>query len=334
MRTSNSNKNPPIFGNKRSRLMGAVCLLAAAGLVQPLLGQSTRIDGGAVSQAQFGFYWETHLEPGTPPMSDSFKTQTTDEPGVIHRILLDRSGRVYAGYDVIVTALPERNAYRVRFQGLTMTPETAGFMGGRSSEWTQLPRSGWGNPAAQEIHGGDVLRLSLFRNPSTGQSVVDYVTVQEPSRKFVGFNQTPERKFTFEPGPSRDFKTDDIALTIQAPRLSINGKLDESSTRRFDEVSGGVVWLYIGKHGRYILSLVPRPELGFRRAGEVRGSSLTFVMGNETFTLNTGGRIAPGQAPFNLYVLHDPDWKPTYPMADLSAFNMGAADRPESLIRK
>ncbi len=123
-----------------------------------------------------------------------------------------------------------------------------------------------------------------------------------------------------------------MELTIQAPRLSINGKLDESSTKRFDEVSGGVVWIYVGKRGRYILSLVPHPELGFRRAGEVRGSSLSFVVGNDTFSLSTGGRIAPGQGSFNLYVLHDPDWKPTYPMADLSAFNMGAADRPESLM--
>ena len=334
MRTSNSNKSRPISRTRRSSLMAMVCFLAAICLVQPSLAQSTRIDGGTVSQPQFGFYWETHLEPGTPPMSDGFVTQTTDSPGVIHRVLLDRSGRVYAGYDVIVTPLAERNTYRVSFQGLTMTKEIAGFMGGDSSNWTQLPRSGWESSTTQEIHGGEVIRLNLFRNPSTGQSVVDYVTVQEPSRKFAGFNQTPERKFTFAPGPSRDFKTDDVALTIQAPRLSVNGKLDESSTRRFDEVSGGVVWLYIGKHGRYILSLVPHPELGFRRAGEVRGSSLSFVMGNETFSLNTGGRIAPGQASFNLYVLHDPDWKPTYPMADLSAFNMGAADRPESLIRK
>jgi hypothetical protein len=82
------------------------------------------------------------------------------------------------------------------------------------------------------------------------------------------------------------------------------------------------------------LSLVPRPELGFRKAGEVRGSSLSFVIGKDTFTLSTGGRIAPGQAAYSLYVLHDPDFRLTYPNADNSAFVMGAADRPEVLIRK
>ena len=313
----------------------AVCLLTLICFTQPALAQSTRIDGGTVSQDKFGFYWETHLEPGTPPMSESFVTKTTDEPGTIHRILLDRSGKVYAGYDVIVTVLSEPNTYRVTFRRMAMTPEIArASIGDNSSRWTQVPRDGWTNSAPQDIRGGDVIGLTLFRNPTTGQAVVDYVTIQEPSRKFAGFNQIPERKFTYSAGTPRDFKAEDVQLTLQAPRLTVNGKLDESSVRRFEEISGAVVWLYVPKHGRFLLSLVPRPELGFRQAGEVRGSSLNFVMDGERFTLNTGGRIAPGEAAFNLYVLHDPGWKPTYPNADLSVFTIGSAGPAESLLRK
>ena len=327
MRTSRS--------NKRRIFATAACLMAIAASVPFSFAQSTRIDSGTVSQAKFGFYFETHLEPGTPPMSESFVGQTTDEPGVIHRVLLDRSGRVYAGYDVVVEVLPEPNTYRVSFQRLSMTPEIARrFMGDNPQEWTQLPRTGWNSSAPRDIRGGDVIALRLFQNPVTKQAVVDYVTIQEPSRKFSGFNPTPERQFAFAPGPSRDFKVADVELTIASPRLSINGKQDESSTKRYDEVSGGAVWIYVARRGRYILSLVPHPELGFRRAGEVRGSSLSFVVGNETFELNTGRRIAPGSAPYNLYVLHEPDWKPTYLHADLSAFNMGGADRVESLVRR
>jgi hypothetical protein len=177
--------------------------------------------------------------------------------------------------------------------------------------------------------------LRLLTNSATNQAVVDYVTVQEPSRVFRGFN-TParDREFAFAPGPARDFRTDDVQLSLQAPRLSINGKLDETSAQRYDAVSGAVVWFYAAKRGRYILSLAPRPELGFRKAGEVRGSSLSFTLGNDTFTVSTGGRIAPGQAPFNLYVLHEPEWKPSYTFADLNVFVMGADDRAESLLRK
>ena len=176
--------------------------------------------------------------------------------------------------------------------------------------------------------------MNLLMNATTRQRVTDYVTVQEASGRRRGFNPAPDREFTFAPGPARDFRVDDAVLTIQGPRLTINGKMDESSTRRFDEVSGTVVWIYAEKRGRFILSLVPHPELGFRKAGEIRGSSLSFVVGSDTFSLNAGRSIATGKAPSNLYVLHQPDWKPTYPNADLGAFNMGAADSAESLVRK
>jgi len=80
----------------------------------PALAQSSRIGGGAVSRPTFGFYWETHLEPATPGLRESFGTVTTDEgPGTISRIMLDRSRQKYFGYDVLIEALPEIDHYRV-----------------------------------------------------------------------------------------------------------------------------------------------------------------------------------------------------------------------------
>lgn len=319
----------------RKEFMAAACFLLIAGLARPGFAQSTRIDSGSVSQASYGFYWETHLSPPTPPLANTFTTKTTEEPGVIHRVLLDHAGRVYVGYDVRIAVLPEPNTYRVTFQRLTMTQQMARqIMGDDLANWKQLPQSDWGPPAPQDIRAGEVLQLGLLANPATRQQVVDYVTVQEPARKVRGFGDPlPDRTFSHTPGPSRDFRTDDVELTLRAPRLIINRRLDETSTRNFGEVSGGIVWIYTAKRGRYVLSLVPRPELGFRRAGEIRGSALSFVVGNDEFRLSSGAQIAPGQAPFNLYVLHEPDWKPTYPNADLSVFIMGT-ERPETFVRK
>jgi hypothetical protein len=322
------------MNHQRSSCIVTAVVVTAVLFAESLWAQSSRIDGGMVSQEQFGFYWETRLEP-TPPFTDSITTATADEPGIIHRLLLDRARRVYVGYDALVVPLSEPNTYRVTFRQLGMTPELARqVLGDSLSSWRQLSTPGWNLQAPQTIKGGEVLELSLLFNQSTRQRVVDYVTVQEPSRRFQGFNQIPERRFTYAGGPARDFRVTDVELTIQSPRLSINGKLDETSTRRYDEVSGSVVWIAASKRGRYILSLLPRPELGFRKAGEVRGSSLRFTIGSDTFTLNTGGRIAPGQASFSLYVLHDPEWRPTYPNADMSAFFMGSADSADSLVRK
>jgi hypothetical protein len=322
----------------RSR-KGIVAVLLLLCFEFPVWAQSTRIDSGTVSHDKFGFYWETRLMPGTPPLADiSFRT--IEEQGIIHRVLLDKTRHVYVGYDVIVEPQAEANSYRITIRPLDISSPVVKqvVLGFDNVPWTQMPTPGWGGPTnPQNIKGGDVLQLELLSNRATRQLVIDYVTVQEPARRaIVGFGEPPptDRKFAFAPGVARDFKADDVEMTIQSPRLSINGKLDESTARRFDNVSGSVVWFATANRGRYLLSLLPHSDVGFQKAGEVRGSSLTFTVGKDTFTLNTGGRIAPGQGAYTLYVLHDPDFRLTYPNADNSVFVMGADDRPETLIRK
>jgi hypothetical protein len=97
--------------------------------------------------------------------------------------------------------------------------------------------------------------------------------------------------------------------------------------------TGSVVWVYVPNRGRFLLSLVPSTRFGFRRAGEIRGSSLRFTVGGDTYSVSSSRRIAPGDAAFNLYVLHQPGWRPTYDNADLSMTIVGAADRMEDVVK-
>jgi len=293
---------------------------------------SVRIDGGVVSREKFGFHWETRLSPPSPPLAEGFSTTTTDSTGVIHRVMLDRSGRTYFGYDVLVEVLPEANIYKVTFKPLVMTSRLAeGWSMDRWSEW--LPLAAPRFPAPQSVRSGEILELTLLTNGGTGQRIVDYVSIQEPLRTVSPFQWSPEeRDFSYATGTPRDITTSDVELRIRAPRLTVNGTLDPSSSRRIDEGAGLFIWIYVQNHGRFILSLSPHP--GFSRTGEVRGSTLSFTDGADNYTISAASRIAPGQAAFNLYVLHQSEWKPTYPFADLSAFNMGAEDRLEPLIGK
>jgi hypothetical protein len=156
--------------------------------------------------------------------------------------------------------------------------------------------------------------MDLLRNPRTGQRIVDYVTVQEPANPEITFQNVnvPPREFAFATGEPRDFRPDDGELHIRSARMSVNGKVDTSTSGSNIEISGVVVWFYLPKRGRFLLSLTPHPDLGFRKAGEVRGSKLSFTIGSDTFNLVAGGAIAPTQSAFNLYLLHDPTWKPDY----------------------
>jgi hypothetical protein len=286
------------------------------------------------------------MEPPAPPIANSMGSASGTNPknNNVYRVMIDRSKRTYFGYEVRVEALPQGHQYRVAFQRLDLGPETFKQIHiDDPDRWNQLelgpPEPRPLNPSRQApdiVQALDVIAVDLLVNQQTGQKIVDYVVIQGPSQGW-SFDRLPaQREFAYAPGTSRDFSVEDASLKLAEIRVSINGKLDETTTASYGEVSGPAVWFSLRNRGRYILSLVPHPELGFRKAGEVRGTSLTFTLGSDTFTLNSAKTIAPGDAPFNLYVLQEQGWRPNYPGADTTAFpafQMGA-DRAEALVRK
>ena len=325
----------------------AACSLAILIVTASASAQSRRIDSGSAVMQRFAFYWETQLNPPTPPLADGsfYGAYYTTAPNLVHRMLLDRVKRVYFGYTVQIEPQPERNTFRLVFQPLTITPAILGVLGNDSSGWTALPSArsdrlvfdptGVKFPAPQIIRSGDVLELSLLSNISSGQKLTEYVTVQEPPRSpsFAEPDRKP-REFSFASGPPHDLAVSDIALHLQEPRVFINGRFEESSGRMMSEETGAAVWIYIPKRGRFVLSAVPNQKAGFRRAGEIRGNSLSFSVGGTTYNVTCGARIAPGTGAYNLYVLQQPDWRPNYPNANLDVITIGAADRAEYLLAK
>lgn len=183
------------------------------------------------------------------------------------------------------------------------------------------------------VRRGQVLELHLLTTDS-GQTLTDYVTISRPWPKAEGFSSVPAPEFHFSPAAARDFAVGDVQLELIAPRVSVNGRPEPSSDRASPSSTarGVVVWFYLPGRGRYVLSLAPRQELGFRRAGEIRGSVARFTFGEETITLLSGDRIAPGAGAYTLYVLREPAWRPTYAHANTEAFIIGAADRAEYVV--
>jgi len=306
------------------RMMSFGALLLASGSMS-IFGQSLRLERGSGNTEAFAFYYDTHVEPGAPALTGVHGGIMVDKDG-FHRFMLDSSRKVYIGYDAIVEPVAPEGSYRVTFRPLTLSPGgLTAITGSSDSTWTPLPTPGWVTRSSQVIAKGQVLELTLMTNSATGQRIVDYVTVQEPPAPPVGFNtiNTPVRGFEYVGGTPRDFRVDDAELHLESPRLTVNGKADASGVRAFVEVTGRVVWVYIPNRGRFLLSLTPQAASGFLKAGEVRGSTLTFKLGNDTFNIAAGAPIAARHAPFNLYVRHEPAWKPDYPFADVTRTNFG-----------
>jgi hypothetical protein len=133
---------------------------------------------------------------------------------------------------------------------------------------------------------------------------------------------------------SRDFSLDDVKLRIAAPLVSLNGTLLPMTSKNKDDVSGPRVWFYLPDRGRYVLSLLSRSKVGvakFVKAGEVDGNTLMFTIDGDAFELRCSNEIVPGDISYNLYVLHEPAWRPQV-AGDRNSFILGSGyygDPPE-----
>jgi hypothetical protein len=262
--------------------------------------------------------------------------------GIGHRYFYDEAAHTYYGYDIVIQPEPQAGTYRVAFYDLSIGP--LDFNAGPAdaldpSIWKKQPLSAM--PAPRTMRLGDTLETVVFVEQSTGQKLIDSMDiipvpqlitmstaigntqqVQIQFRNFPGAGSAA-RVFRFGgasppaaaatptvSGTAREFSVDDAEMHIQQARIAINGMpQDFGSPSRL--ASGSLVWLYVPHHGRYILSLSPRADLGFVKAGEVRGGAVSFTIGDDQVKLESPAAIAPGDAPYVLYVLHDAQWAPT-----------------------
>ncbi|MCY4588205.1 MAG: hypothetical protein OXB98_19420 [Bryobacterales bacterium] len=267
---------------------------------------------GATNRAKIHVQFEARLEPS----GDRTQARRLGGGGVmasdyvIHRYMQDRSHKTYFGYDIAVEPLQDGSTLRVSILPLSAGPERLGLE--NPETWKKLAPPRY--PPPQWVRSGDTLAFDLFVNPETGQKLVEYVL----------FGRNHRRETVA--GPARDFTVHDAEIRLRAPRLVVNGTLAEATASMDGMISGPFVKLYWAPKGQFTFSLVPHPELGFRKLGEVRGSTAAFESGGDSYELNSEGKIAPGSAAFNLYVLHDPDYRP--PIYRGTEFFMGASDKP------
>ena len=186
--------------------------------------------------------------------------------------------------------------------------------------WTYVPLLKF--PLVPDVRAGDNVAIDLLENPTTGQKVVDYFVFKHSNATAVA-----------ELSPVRDLSLDDVEMRLEDFRISVNGTVLEASTRVGGSISGAALWFYLPERGRFVMSLVPNGNLGFQRAGEVTNALLSFTERSDRYDIKSTSRIAPAAGRFNLYVLHDPEWRPTGDEAN-SPIIVGAAGRAEWLIGK
>jgi len=316
-----------------------VCLCALAAFAGLSQAQPSSVFGGAyrtplIVAGPPAPKFELHASSTGPAPDVAFGyaniTQNTNQIySSGHRYFYFASSHTYFGYDVAIEPEPQPDTFRATFYDLSVGP--LDFLGSPRTptdptQWKKIPLPAVPEPMV--IHRGDTVSIEVFVNPDTQEKLVDSLSVQPTTRDqrapmAMRVTQThavtrgttiaaeaPHPPVPAITGTARDFTVEDAVLHLRGCRVTIGGGIPMYS--QVDHaVSGSLVWFYAPDHGRYILSLAPRPELGFVKTGEVRGEAITFTIGNDAVSLESPDAIAPDDAPYTLYVLHDSLWEPT-----------------------
>jgi hypothetical protein len=250
-----------------------------------------------------------------------------------HRYFYNEAAHTYFGYDVVIQPEQQADTFRVNFYDLSIGPldfQNASPDSLDPTQWKKLPLPAL--PAPKLMQASDTVITPVFVDPDTGQKLIDSMSIvpmpqlirrlqsnaavqqmQQQMQNLVMVRNgmvTSTRSAPTVSGTARDYSVDDAEMRIQQARVTVNGTPQQLAGGS-RAASGTLVWFYLPKRGRYILSLAPRRELGFVKAGEIRGGVVTFKEGNDEIVLESPITIASGDAPYILYVLHDPEWEPT-----------------------
>jgi hypothetical protein len=224
-----------------------------------------------------------------------------------HRLILDRSQKRYFGYDLKMEPRGS-GTFQLRIEPLNLTAKQLEEIGADSS-WTRLGLPKY--PLIPEVRVGDSVTIDLLVNPASGQKIVDYISLRRAIDQSV---------------PS-DFSLTDAVLEMDSPKVMVNGKPVDGSPFGGDLI-GSVLWFYLAGHGEFVISMFPNPKLGFQKAGQVAGKTLTFSDGGVVYRLESNTRIAPGLGIYNVYVRHKAASRPG------ETFILGSADRPEFVVHE
>lgn len=299
---------------------------------------------------------QTQADPPSSPLARRFASSFNStgslqgRPSFLSRRLLDHTNHVYFGYELLLEE-QQPGTYMATFGKLGITPlEIGASMSGwvssgvangsvqPATEWTMqdLPEI----PKPRPVQPGDKLIIVLFQDALTGDKLFDEIEIHPqpqmvtPARISVsnlrGTGGSPTVPTVT--GPARDYSVGDAEMRIAQPRITLNGEPATSSAFRPSRGAiGALVWIYLPGKGRYILSLAPRPELHFVKAGEVRGGSASFTAGADKvdkILIECSNEIVPARSAYNLYVLADPQWEPIS-QSQKSQIEMGSVDPGE-----
>lgn len=251
------------------------------------------------------------------------------ENRIIHRVLLDKSGRFVFGYDLWVAPDPASRQFKIAVRPLD--PQFESRIRARNPSGPEPPQAEIIStfPKSTDPHildDGDAFSLDLLVNQTTGVKIVDVVRV------------TFDRANLWAVNPrllARDFTLDAVELVMKAYTLFINDEVVAMGKTK-EGVNGALLWFYVPDRGRFIFSLVPREGYAFQKVGIIEDNKIEFTVGGNHYQWLSSASILPGDGAWNLWVLHDPKYTPFFgpePVPAQEKQEKSALDKLDATLR-
>jgi hypothetical protein len=276
---------------------------------------------GATNRDNLAVEFRTVIEPDDEGLTfQSWRggvRVTTD--GVFHRFIADQANRMYAGYDVRLQEIPDKQLLMLKIEPFSLDPSELPFENAENWKFMPVVRE----PQTKVVGPEESVALDLLVYTPPSRTVVEYITVGRDLERL----RRP-RQDRSEPRP---FKAEDTEMELNTPKILINGEPFKETSGTLS-VSGSTLGLYIKSRGRFLFSMFPHEELGFQRAGWVSRTVLHFELAGDTFEIESRRRIVPGAGKYYVYVLHEPGYRPDGVMATQDVF-VFAAGPPASALQ-
>ncbi|HKS30183.1 MAG TPA: hypothetical protein VJS44_20330 [Pyrinomonadaceae bacterium] len=228
-----------------------------------------------------------------------------DENHVVHRVLVDSSGALIFGYDLVIEPLVNSRQFRVFVRPLDASfekrmRERQSTQAGRTSlqmNVSTLPRP----TEAQIIDDGDGFALELLVNPQTGVKIVDVVKASFDQSRLWESPKGP---------PARDFTLDSVEMAVKDYKLYLNGRR-VGGGRPSQGFTGALLWFYVPDKGRFIFSLTPREGYEFEKVAQIEDNKISFTIGEDVYEWVSSAPIVGSGGKWNLWVLRDRRYSPS-----------------------
>jgi hypothetical protein len=303
------------------RILGILGLLSF--LCFPAAAQESK--GEQIARLKSGGFvsFKTTTEPASA-QEYSFSGAEIDS-NVVHRVLLDKSGAFYFGYDLEVEPLLESREFQVRVLPLSREFEEQlrarkNFKAkpfGPDSRLAPISKSS----SIEILKDGDAVALDVLVNPDTHVKIVDLIS--------VSYDYLSLRQEVLSSGPPRDYSLNDVELRMSNYRLLINGELVTSS-RPTGGCAGPIIWFYIPGKGRFIFSMAPHEGYDFKKAGTIEHNKIVFNVGSDRYEWVSSSPVVGGGGNWNLWVLQDPNYVSEFLPSNDSPFETGSDSSPKN----